>query len=222
MFCKFHALNLSTPMPSNPHLLTGLAQTVLALALAWPVGAWAEKADRTKPLVVESDGKQAAQADFAKHTTTVSGNVVISQGTLQIKADKVEIREDAQGRPLAAAIGSAAQPASFRQKRDRPDEYIEAEAQRIDYDGGADRVRFSGAAKMRLVRAGVVTDEASAAAIVYDQPSDTVTFEGGGNAPGAASAPSGRARLVFVPRNVDTAASAPPLQLVKPPAGDTR
>lgn len=221
MFCKFHASKFSSPMPSTPTPLNGLTQAVLALAMALPAGAWAEKADRTKPLVVESDGKQAAQADFAKHTTTVSGNVVISQGTLQIKADKVEIREDAQGRPLAAAVGSDQRPASFRQKRDRPDEYIEAEAQRIDYDGGADRVRFSGGARMRLVRAGVVTDEASASAIVYDQPSDTVTFEGSGTG-GAASAPSGRARLVFVPRNVDTAASAPPLQLVKPTAGDAR
>ena len=208
-------------MPSTTPSLTGLTQAALALALALPGGVWAEKADRSKPLVVESDGKQAAQADFAKHTTTVSGNVVISQGTLQIKADKVEIKEDAQGRPLAAAVGNGQRPASFRQKRDRPDEYIEAEAQRIDYDGGADRVRFSGGARMRLVRAGVVTDEASAAAIVYDQPSDTVTFEGGASS-GAASAASGRARLVFVPRNVDTAASAPPLQLVKPPAGDAR
>ena len=156
-----------------------------------------------------------------KHTSSISGNVVVSQGTLQIKADKVEIREDTQGRPLATATGSATKPASFRQKRDRPDEFIEAEAQRIDYDGGADRVRFSGGAKMRLVRAGVVTDEASASAIVYDQPSDTVTFEGSANT-GKSGGLDGRARLVFVPRNVDAAASAPPLQLVKPPAGDAR
>lgn len=207
-------------MPSKSTPLTWL-QATLTLALALPAAAWAEKADRGKPLVVESDGKQAVQADLARHTSVISGDVVVSQGTLQIKADRVEIKEDGQGRPLAAATGSVARPASFRQKRDRPDETIEAEALRIDYDGGADRVRFSGGAKMRLLRAGVVTDEASASAIVYDQPSDTVTFEGGASN-GAASAPGGRARLVFVPRNVDTAASAPPLQLVKPPAGDAR
>lgn len=209
-------------MSSTSPSLTGLTPAVLALALALPVGAWAEKADRTKPLEVEADGKQTGQANLDKHRYTLNGNVVITQGTLRIKADKVELYEDARGNQQAAAIGSAAKPASFRQKRDRPDEYIEAEAQRVEYDGGADRVRFLGAAKMRLVRAGVVTDEASAAAIVYDQPSDTVTFEGGGSTAGAASAPTGRARLVFVPRNVDSAASAPPLQLVKPPAGDAR
>lgn len=209
-------------MSSTSPSLTGLTPAVLALALALPVGAWAEKADRTKPLEVEADGKQTGQANLDKHRYTLNGNVVITQGTLRIKADKVELYEDARGNQQAAAIGTATKPASFRQKRDRPDEYIEAEAQRVEYDGGADRVRFLGAAKMRLVRAGVVTDEASAAAIVYDQPSDTVTFEGGGSTAGAASAPTGRARLVFVPRNVDSAASAPPLQLVKPPAGDAR
>jgi lipopolysaccharide export system protein LptA len=207
-------------MPPKSTPLTWL-QAALALALALPVCVWAEKADRAKPLVVESDGKQAVQADLAKHTSTISGDVVISQGTLLIKADKVELKEDTQGRPLASASGAAGKTASFRQKRDRPDEYIEAEAQRIEYDGGADRVRFSGGAKMRVLRGGAVTDAASADTIVYDQPSDTVTFEGGANT-GKSGGSDGRARLVFVPRNVDTAASAPPLQLVKPPAGDAR
>ena len=82
-------------MPSNSSPLTW-QQAALVLALALPVCAWAEKADRSKPLVVESDGKQAVQADLAKHTTSISGNVVVSQGSLQIKADKVEIREDAR------------------------------------------------------------------------------------------------------------------------------
>lgn len=207
------------PTPtSNP--LSGLTRAVLALALALPVGAWAEKADRSKPLEIEADGKQTGQANLDKHRYTLNGHVVITQGTLRIKADKVELFEDERGNQQASAVGTAAQPASFRQKRDRPDEYIEAEAQRVEYDGGADRVRFLGGAKMRLLRAGVVTQEASASVIAYDQPSDTVTFEG--DAASAPNAPSGRARLVFVPRNADAAASAPPLQLVKPPAGDAR
>lgn len=181
--------------------------TLFALATGALTGtAQAEKADRNKPLVVESDGKQAASVDLGKRTTTVVGNVVITQGSLQIRADRVEIREDQPGRFQAGARGSADKPASFRQKRDRLDEVIEAEAQRVDYDGAADRVRFSGNARLRILRAGVVSDEATAEAIVYDQPTDTLTFEGGGPAtPGAAN---GRARLVFVPRPAE-AASAP-------------
>jgi len=176
--------------PSLPCLIAALA--LLACA---PVQA--EKADRTKPLVVESDGKKAASVDLSKRTTTVVGNVVITQGTLQIKADKVDVREDAPGRFSATALGSATQPATFRQKRDRVDEVIEAQALRIEYDGAADRIRLIGEARMRILRAGQPADEATAAVIVYDQPGDTLTFEGG--SPGNSAAAS-RPRLVFVPR----------------------
>ncbi|MBN8488995.1 MAG: lipopolysaccharide transport periplasmic protein LptA [Burkholderiales bacterium] len=170
---------------------------IAALALLACVPASAEKADRTKPLVVESDGKKAASVDLSKRTTTVVGNVVITQGTLQIKADKVDVREDAPGRFSATALGSATQPATFRQKRDRVDEVIEAQALRIEYDGAADRIRLVGEARMRILRAGQPADEATAAVIVYDQPGDTLSFEGGG--PGSSAAAS-RPRLVFVPR----------------------
>jgi len=214
MICKFHAAKMSRHAPVLPLIIA-------TLALGLPVAARAEKADRSKPLVVESDGKQAAQVDLSKRVTTVSGNVVISQGTLQIKADRVEIREESPGKFQAGARGTADKPAVFRQKRDRLDEVIEAEAQRVDYDGSVDRVRFTGNAKMRILRAGVVSDEASAEAIVYDQPTDTLTFEGGSASPGASA---GRARLVFVPRPAEAAASAAPPKAPggAPGAGDAR
>lgn len=200
-------------MPFVPSLYRSLALAALMAGAA--VGsAQAEKADRNKPLVVESDGKQAASVNLGKRTTVVSGNVVITQGTMQIRADRVEIREESSGQFAALATGSAGKPAIFRQKRDRLDEVIEAEAQRIEVDGGKDRVRFTGEAKMRVLRAGQPADEASATAIVYDQPSDTLTFEGGG--PSSSAGAAGRARLVFVPRSGE-AASVP-----APKAGDGR
>lgn len=181
-------------------------QLLALFALAGPwASTWAERADRNKPMVVESDGKQAATVDLARKISVLSGNVVVTQGTLQVKADRVEVKEEAPGRYLATATGSEGRPASFRQKRDRLDEHIEAEAARIEYDGGADRVKFIGAARLRLMRAGVVSDEASAATIVYEQRTDTLTFDGG--APASAGSAPGRARLVFVPR--DGAASEP-------------
>lgn len=193
-------------MPRRPHSPSRPAVAALATLLAC-TGVWAEKADRSKPLVVESDGRKAASVDLVKRTTTVIGNVVITQGTMQIKADRVEVREDAPGRFSAVALGSASQPATFRQKRDRVDEFVEAQGLRIDYDGAADRVRLSGEARMRVLRGGQPADEASAAVIVYDQPSDTLTFEGAAPTAGA-SAPAGRPRLVFVPRSASAPAAS--------------
>lgn len=188
--------------------INALFATVLGLTLIAAPAARAERADRNQPMVVESDGgSKAATVDLTRRITTLSGHVVISQGTLQIRAEKVEIHEDSPGRFQATALGSAAQPATFHQKRDRVDEVIEAQALRVDYDGTNDRIRFSGDARMQVLRAGVVADEARAASIVYDQPTDTITFDGGA-APTPGAAP-GRARLVFVPRAADAPASAP-------------
>lgn len=176
----------------------------------------AERADRLLPLVVESDGRQAVSVDLGRKITQLNGNVSLSQGSLLIRAERVEIREETPGRFATVARGTPEQPALFRQKRDRLDEMLEGEAERVDYDSGAERVRFSGRARLRVLRAGVATDEASAHTIVYDQKADTLVFEGSTSAP--TSAPNGgRARLVFVPR--EGAASEP----TRPaPAGGTR
>jgi len=183
---------------------------VAGLTLSLP--AQALRSDRDQPLVVESDGKQAASVDLAKKITRVRGNVVITQGTMQIKADDVEVQEDANGNYTAEARGG---PATFRQQRDRTEETIDARASRIEYDGSANRIRFIGNARLRVLRDGAVTDEATAEVIRYEQNTDTVTFEGGATTGPAAAASSstssGRARLVFQPRRTTPAdaASAP-------------
>ncbi len=194
--------------PTMPHrfLSATLAASAL-LAAAWGLPARAEKADRGKPLEVESDGSQSATVDLKTKLTVISGHVVVTQGTLQIKADRIEVRENAPGRYQANALGNTTQPATFRQKRDRVDEFVEGEAERVEYDGAAEKVRFVGNAKLRVVRPGTAPDEANAAVITYDQRTDTIVFEGG--PPAAPGAEPGRARLVFIPRSPDAAASEP-------------
>jgi lipopolysaccharide export system protein LptA len=185
----------------------GLLPALLAVLL--PLGsvpARAEKADRSKPMEVLSDGKQAATVDLARKITVITGHVSITQGTLVIRADRVEVREVEPGKFTAVAQGSGEQPATFRQRRDRVDEFVEGEADRIEYDGAGEKVNFIGDARLRVMRGGTPADEASAATIVYDQRLDTIVFEGGGKAtPGVAA---GKARLVFVPRPAEPASAA--------------
>lgn len=176
----------------------------LAVLTAAAGSAWAEKADRSKPLVVESDNQKAVSVDLAKKTTTLQGNVSVSQGTLLIRADRMEIKEDAAGRYLATAQAGSGRLAVFRQKRDKVEEFIEGQADRIEYDGATERVRLIGNAKLRLLRAGAASDEATASTIVYDQRADTITFEGGTTTAGT----PGKARLVFVPRETPAAEPA--------------
>ena len=124
--------------------------------------ALAEKADRSKPLTIEAD--QPSSVDLLKQVVVFNGNVVVAQGTMAIRAERVEVRERPDGHRSATALGSAGKPAVFRQKRDGVDETIEGSAERIEYDSRGDVVRFAGNAQVRRLRGRDAWPTRSAAA----------------------------------------------------------
>lgn len=223
MVCNFRAVKRHpVPLPASPPpaavrpptrrwrgpVVAGLA-CALALCAA---GARAERADRLKDLVIESDSHRGATLDLTKRTSVISGNVIVSQGTMQIRADRLELREQPDGRRLVTASGAPGQTATFRQKRDGVDEHVEASAQRIEYDSGSERVRFVGDARVRRVTPRGVADEATAQVIAYDSIADLISLVGQGDTPAAGN---GRTRLVFSPR--EAPASAAPAAPDTPP-----
>ena len=186
------------PAPRRPgrgEWCTALA--LVAAAVASP--AHAERADRTKPMSVTSSGGNPDTVDLKKHSAVFVGNVIITQGTLEIHADRVEVSEDPDGQRLGFAFGSAEHPATFRQKRDGEDEYSEGDSTRIEYDSAANRVRFVGAAHLRMLKGTTVTDQANAALITYDTATDTIKL-GSGEGSAASSAGGGRTTVVFTPK----------------------
>jgi len=192
------------PAPRRPGAVGPCAALALVAALvASP--AHAEKADRTKPMSVTSAGANPDVVDLKKHSAVFVGNVIITQGTLEIHADRVEVSEDPDGQRLGTAFGSAEHPATFRQKRDGEDEYSEGDATRIEYDSAANRVRFVGAAHLRMLKGTVVTDQANAALITYDTATDTIKLGSGSGATTAADGTTsttsgGRTTVVFTPK----------------------
>jgi lipopolysaccharide export system protein LptA len=180
------------------------------LGLAGAPAAHAEKADRGKPLVVEAD--QPGTVDLQRQIVVFNGNVTVAQGSMAIRADRVEVREAPDGYRTAAAIGSAARPASYRQRRDAADEWVEGTAERIDFDQRADTLRFSGNASVRRLRGAQVADEINGSTIVWDNRGETFSVTGGAATP---DNPSGRVRAVLTPRQ--GAASAPPAAASAPP-----
>jgi lipopolysaccharide export system protein LptA len=166
--------------------------------------AWAERTDRSKSMTLESD--QPCTVNLLKQTSVCSGNVVISQGTLLIRADRLELRETPEGYQMAQASGSAGKPATYRQKRDGVDETVEGQAQRIDYDSRAGTLRFEGNAQVRRLQGAVPADEISGAVIVWDSVAETFNVRGGAANPGN---PSGRVRAVIAPRAPADGAVAP-------------
>jgi lipopolysaccharide export system protein LptA len=164
-----------------------------ALWLTMP--AHAEKADRDKPMNAEAD---SLRYDDVRQLSVFTGNVVITKGTIVIRGDRVEVRQDAQGNQFGVVTGSAAKPAFFRQKREGLDEYIEGVSDRIDYNGQADVVRFEQRAMLRRYRGATLADETAGSLIVYNNAAETFSVDGG-EASKTPSNPSGRVRAMLTP-----------------------
>lgn len=181
-----------------------IATCLLLGLLAMP--ALAERADRDKPVNIESD---RMTADDAKKTAVFDGRVVLSQGTLVIRAERIVVRQDADGYQFGSATGGGASSlASFRQKREGFDDYVEAQAERIEYDGKADKVEFFNRARLRR-GAG---DDVCGNYISYD--SRTEFFSVNSGRPGTTVQPGERVRAVLMPRN----GASPSAAEIKPPA----
>ena len=205
----------------------GVVLVSLAAFIALP--ATAEKGDRFKPLNVEAD--LPGKIDLLNQHVVFNGNVVVTKGTMTIRASRIEVRESPDGYHTAVAFGSPGQHATFRQKRDSPDEYIAGDAERLEYDGKSDVIRFVNNASVRRLRGSETADEISGNLVTYD--SGTEVFNVTGGAPATASNPGGRVRAVLTPkegsaaaaeaaRAASAAASAPPQLRTAPSLGEKR
>lgn len=196
---------------------TSLASLSLAVALALAAAsAGAEKADRNKPMNVEAD---ALRYDDLQQTSVFTGKVVVTKGTIVIRGARMTVKQDPEGYQFGTVTAEPGRLAFFRQKRDGVDEYIEGEAETIEYDGRADRVKFIGRAEMRRLRGSVVNDETSGSVITYDNANDQFSVDGGAAAATPAN-PGGRVRATLAPRpgasapeGSASAPSAPPARL---------
>jgi lipopolysaccharide export system protein LptA len=173
-------------------------------ACALPLGeaARAEKADRDKPVNLEAD---RVTVDDAKQLAVFEGNVVLTQGTLQIRGNRMEVRQDKDGFRHGTTWGDLAY---FRQKREGYDEHVEGWAERIEYDGRAERVQMFNQAMMKRGE-----DEVRGNYISYDAQTEFYQVTGGGTKAATANNPGGRVRAVLQPKPKDKPAAASPVQL---------
>jgi len=208
-------------MTLSPIAVFRAVSTLAALLVVASPAAHAEKGDRDKPMSVTSTGEHPDTLDVKNHSAVFVGNVVITQGTLEIHADRVEVSQDPDGNQLGYAFGSASHPATFRQKRDGVDEYSEGDASKIEYDSAANRVRFVGAAHLRMLKGTVVTDQANAGLITYDTATDTIKL-GSGDGGTSSSTNGGRNTVVFTPKPGNSPKAAPELTLPTPASGPAK
>lgn len=171
---------------------TPLSAAALLLFLALAVPVHADRADRDQPVQIE-----AAQVhiDERNKTQTFEGNVILRQGTFELKGDRLVVRQEADGFQIGEATGK---PATFRQKRDNSPDYIEGQAKRIEYNAREERARLFDQAQ---VRSG--GDAIQAQYIEYDAILEkyfAATPPGKGKASGAQK---DRVQVILQPRNKD-------------------
>jgi lipopolysaccharide export system protein LptA len=157
--------------------------------------AFAEAADRDKPIELEAD---TVIVNDAKQTSTYTGTVVLTQGTLVIRADKLVVREDKEGFQHSTSTGN---PTTFKQKREGKNEYMEGSAQRIEYDGRMDKVQLYTKA---WVKRG--EDIVHGEYISYDANAEYAEVIGGTKS--ESNPGSGRVKAIIQPKNKPAAAPA--------------
>jgi len=195
--------------PRSPVSCRPRPPLALLLAAALSLAAqpsWAEKGDRLKPLNISSDN--GGSIEIAKQRTEFNGNVVLSKGSMVLRAERLDLRETPDGFYQAYANGQTGKQVSFRQARDVAGEVIEGFADQLEYDTRSDTVRFIGNATVRRLQGTAVADEVTGAVILFDNRSEVFTLESGQSSPH----PSGRVRVVMMPRGAAAApeAATPP------------
>ena len=143
---------------------------LLAAALLASAGAaLAETADRDKPTQIEAN---RMSADDVRRMTIFEGNVVLTRGTVSVRAERIIVRQDAEGYQSASATGA---PVRLRQRQDpKPPQtegiWMEGEALRIEIDDRNGKIEMFDAARVK--RGG---DEVAGDYIFVDQRSDFFT-----------------------------------------------
>jgi lipopolysaccharide export system protein LptA len=147
-------------------------------------------------------------ADDARRMNIFEGNVVLTKGTITVRADRIVVRQDVEGYQTATATGN---PVRFRQKQDPKGEqkagWLEGEALRIEINERTERIELYDNA--RVNRDG---DEVAGNYIYVDQRSEFFSASAGkGQA-------SGRVRAVIQPAKPQADPARPQADAARPQA----
>ena len=169
-----------------------LMAAALLLAAAGP--AQAEKADMYKTTDIAFG---ALKMDDVKQVTVLSNGVNVQRGTLAISAARGFMKALPDGSRQFTLFGDG-KIATFRQKRDGAgDQWIDGEAERIDYDEKTEVVTLVGKAAARRSIGGKPGDEVQGEFIAYDSRRESYSVAN--STTGESKAGAGRGHLVLQP-----------------------
>ncbi len=174
-----------------------IAQLSLLACMCLPVThAIAEKADSQKTTYISAEYNVY---DGKKNTTTLSGNVELTRGSILVRAARAVASETADKSRSFTLYGEPGTQVFFRQKRDGgPDLWLEGQADRVEYDDKTEMVKFISKAHIKYLEGKKVTQEQQGEFLSYDSLNDVfvaTNSSSGKHVPGA-----GRVTLTIEPK----------------------
>jgi len=166
-----------------------LLPVLFCACLAWPAFSLPE--DEDKELVIRS---HTAEMDRRTGIVIYQGNVVLTQGTLRIEADQLQIQHSGNILQRAVADGK---PARYQQQITADKPVTHAEGKRIEYLSQQKEVIVSGNA---ILKQG--GDQFSGERLTYDMTAETVKANGGAatTAEGKAADDNSRVHMIIQPQ----------------------
>jgi lipopolysaccharide export system protein LptA len=178
-----------------------LALGLLSLAA---FNASAEKADSLKQAVINTD---SMDIDEVTQTRILTGNVVLTRGTLIMKSDKAVLKESPDGYMSVTLTTTPGKMATFRQKKDGgPDLWVEGQAERIEYEERTDMVKLFNKATIKNLEGNRLSNQTDSEFISYDSRKDVAVARN--DASGESKSGKGRVTVVLAPRRTTAAAAA--------------
>ena len=168
-------------LPHPVSLRTGAALALAALALLAAAPAQAKSSDRNQPMTLDSDSSDCNQGQ-ANSRCIFTGSVVITQGTLDIRAERAEI---VQRNGEIEQVVLTGKQASMKQDMD-DGSTMNARADRIVYEPAKELLTLTGNYQVDSARGSN-----SGQRMVYNMASGQVRSGGDGS----------RVRTVIQPRN---------------------
>ena len=142
---------IDQPRRFAPLLLLLLMVTGTASAL---------RSDLQQPITVEADGMDI---DEGQRTNTYHGNVVLHQGSISLKADKVTVIQGNKPGESDRVVAEGS-PAVLQQRPDGKQEYVVGRAHRMEYSVDSEILVLTGNASLSQGQDNFKSDR-----IVYDR-----------------------------------------------------
>ncbi|MGY8869999.1 MAG: lipopolysaccharide transport periplasmic protein LptA [Pseudomonadales bacterium] len=150
-----------------------LIQLFLLISALFSSFCFALPNDREQPIHISAD---SARIDDNTGTTTYKGNVLMTQGSMEIRAAKVDLYRKKDDVSLIIATGS---PANFRQKPSASQPVTNAFGEKLEYKIAEQTVTITGQARVEQDR-----DTFSGERIVYQMKKAIVNAYSGSGSSG--------------------------------------